>query len=335
MKKLFFLGFLALSLNANAQSNANIVFAAGLDDANRFFNDYVSPVSEGMLHNLAGGWFNSADAKPLGGFEISVIGNVALTNDDKKSFILNTEDYENLQFNDGSVFNSVSTGLGDIEGVLVYVEGEIAPGVSERSDFELPTGLASENINFVPSAFLQVSVGLIKGTEIKARFLPNIKTDEASIGMFGLGLQHDFTKLLPADKIWPVAVSGIIGYTHLNGNYDFRGTDVIAGENQEMDVEMDTWLFQAVVSTKLPVINVYGGVGYMTGKSKIDLLGTYSVRQGPFQQTYEDPFSVNTKTSGVRGNVGLKLKLGFFRLNADYTMAEFNSLSLGLNFGFR
>lgn len=337
MKSVFFL-FAALSgFLTMAQSNVNDLLAAGLEDAERFTNNYLSPVSEGIIYSVSNGWYNSADAKPLGGFEISIIGNISSfkNKDDKKSFVLNTADYENLQFGDGSASKIVSTALGDIEGIRVFVEVEAAPGVNVSEEFELPAGLASENINFVPSAFLQASVGLIKGTEIKARFLPKINTDDVAIGLYGVGIQHDFTKHLPADKLLPVAISAVIGYTHLNGTYDFTDTNIVAGQNQRIDTKVNTWVFQAVVSTKLPVINFYGGLGYLTGKSQTDILGTYVVQSGPIQETYVNPFSVSKDASGVTANLGTKLKLGFFRLNVDYTIAEFNNLSVGINFGFR
>lgn len=337
MKHLFLFVGLLICVTGTAQSNINDIFAAGVEDAERFTNDYMAPLSEGVIYSISNGWYNSGKAKPLGGFEISIIGNMASfkNKDDKKTFILNTEDYENIKFVDGSISKAVSSGLGDLEGIRVFVEGEVAPGITSREEFELPTGLSSENINFVPSAFLQVSVGLIKGTEIKARFLPKIEADDVAVGFYGVGLQHEFTSLLPAEKIWPVAISGVIGYTHLTGTYDFTDTDIIAGENQKIDAKMNSWNFQAVVSTKLPIINFYGGLGYITGNSETDVLGTYIVQSGPFQQTIEDPFTLNKKVSGATANIGTKLKLGFFRLHADYTIAQFNSLSFGVNFGFR
>ena len=106
--------------------------------------------------------------------------------------------------------------------------------------------------------------------------MPKINTDDAKLGFYGVGLQHEFTSLLPADKILPIAVSGVIGYTHLNGSYDFTDEGVISGEDQRLETKMNTWVFQAIVSTKLPIINFYGGLGYVTGKSEIDVLGTYS-----------------------------------------------------------
>ncbi|MDV7140844.1 DUF6588 family protein [Maribacter sp. TH_r10] len=334
MKRILSLLAVACGFQAMAQSNINEVLAAGLDDAERFTTDYIAPASEGFMYSLSSGWYNTADAKPLGGFEISIIGNMAgfKNKDDKKTFEMNVADYDNLKFVDGSTSKLVSTSLGDIENVMVYVEDE--NGLF-REDFELPTGLASENINFVPSGFVQASVGLIKGTEIKARFLPKISTDDYEIGMYGVGIQHELTKHLPADKILPIAISAVIGYTHLDGSYDFTNSNIVAGQDQKLEVDVNTWVFQAVVSTKLPIINFYGGLGYITGKSTTDVLGTYVVQSGPFQQTYEDPFSIDKKANGVTANIGTKLKLGFFRLHADYALAEFNTLSVGVNFGFR
>lgn len=334
MKSVFFLLVTLCSLHGVAQSNINEVLAAGLNDAERFTNDYFSPVSEGIMYSISNGWYNTADAKPLGGFEISVIANMSSFKNktDKKAFEFNTADYENFQLTGGGTTQMVSTALGDIEGVEVFIEGT---GGTDHIDFELPTGLASEDINFIPTAYLQASLGLIKGTEIKARFLPKINTDDVSVGLYGVGIQHDFTKHLPADKIFPIAISGVIGYTHLSATYDFANTSIVGGADQKIDVKMNTWVFQAVVSTKLPIINFYGGVGYLTGKSTTDVLGTYIVESGPLQLTYTDPFSVKKDASGVTANVGAKLKLGFFRLHADYTLAAFNSLSVGINFGFR
>ena len=199
----------------------------------------------------------------------------------------------------------------------------------------MPTGLSAEGLDFIPSGYLQGSVGLIKGTEIKARFLPKIEYEGASVGIIGFGLQHDFTKLLPADKILPVAISAVIGYTKISGDYDLTEVSTIGGSDQRLESDISTWAFNAVVSTKLPIINFYGGLGYVTGKSVTDVLGDYTVGIGPFARTETDPFSITQKTNGVTGNVGAKLKLGFFRLNADYTLAEFNTLTFGLNFGFR
>ena len=289
-----------VSVTMGKAQDLNDIFVSGVADAERFANAYLSPVSEGAIYSISNGWYNTADAKPLGGFEISIIGNITgfKNKDDKKAFLLDPADYENLDFvqNPGQA-RMVSTALGDIEGVEVFVEDQ--SGVF-REDFELPSGLAAENLNFIPSGYIQASVGLIKGLEVKARFLPKIKfDDDAKLGLFGAGLQYDFTKILPADKVMPVAISAVIGYTNLNGEYDFTDSSTIEGSNQRIDASFKTWNFSAVVSTKnIPVINFYGGLGYITGKSDIDLLGTYQANGPFFSETVEDPFTVSKNASG-------------------------------------
>ncbi len=336
MKRLFFMMVLSISGISSAQ-DLNDLFVAGVNDAERFANAYLASVSEAGIFSISNGWYNTADAKPLGGFEISIVGNITgfKSKDDKKSFILDPNDYENLDFvtNPGQP-RAVSTGLGDIEGVVVVVEDDTS---LFREEFELPSGLAAEDFNFIPSGFIQASVGLIKGLEVKARFLPKIKfDDDAEIGLFGAGVQYEFTKLLPADKVLPVAISAVIGYTNLSGDYDFTGAGIIDGSNQRIDASFKTWNFSAVVSTrKIPVINFYGGIGYITGTSDIDLLGTYEAR-GPFlTTTITDPFSVSQDANGVSANLGTKIKLGFFRINAEYNFSEFSTFNFGVNFGFR
>ena len=334
MKKIFLLIALCAFSFGKAQ-DLNDLFISGVADAERFANAYLAPVQEAGIYSISNGWYNTADAKPLGGFEISIIGNITgfKNKNDKKSFLLDPNDYENLDFvNNPGQAQQVSTALGDIEGVIVFVEES---GVIET--FELPSGLEAEDFNFVPSGYIQASVGLIKGLEVKARFLPKIKfDDDAEIGLFGAGIQYEFTKLLPADKLLPVAISAVIGYTNLSGEYDFTESLDVQGQNQSIDASLKTWNFSAVVSTrKIPVINFYGALGYITGSSDIDLLGEYVVTAGPFQQTYRDPFTVSQDASGVVATLGTKIKLGFFRLNAEYNISEFSTFTAGMSFGFR
>ena len=333
MNKVFSLFLLLCITVGTAQSNINDILAAGLKDAKKYTNAYLDPIFEGLTYSMSGGWYNTADAKPLAGFEISIIGNIVSFKKNKQTFTLNTADYKNLKFTDGSTSKEVSTALGNTKGTDVFIESDINPSL--RAEFKLPTGLASENINFIPSAFIQASIGLIKGTEVKVRFLPKIKTDNVAIGLYGIGIQHDFTKHLPADKLLPIAISAVIGYTHLNGTHTFKKTSIVYGKGQKIDLKINTWSFNAVVSTKLPIINFYGGLGYVIGKATTNILGTYTVKAGPFQKTYTNPFVLKTDTNGVTANIGTKLKLGFFRLNVDYTIAEFNNLSFGISFGFR
>lgn len=338
MKKIVLIVVLCLSvLVSKAQNDIDVLLTAGVEDAERFANDYLAPGTNGMMYSMNANWFNSAKVKPLGGFEISIIANAALIKDEHKVFNMNTADYNNVQFVSGPSAQDVASVLGENDpAIFVEVEYDDPIFGSQTVELELPQGIGDNSKNLLPTAALQGAVGLGSGIEVKARYVPKIDTDEVTFNMYGAGLQLEFTEWLPADKLWPVALSGLVAYNHLDGSYDITGSSGIDGENQRIENDTNTWLFQLAVSTKLPVFNLYGGLGYITGKSESDLLGTYRVTNGPLiSEDIVDPFSVSSDVSSLRGTVGAKLKLGFFRLNAEYHISEFDAFSVGVNFGFR
>lgn len=337
MKKYFLLVPLLLSIiSIHAQENIDDLLAAGIADTKRFTTDYLAPASEGLAFGINNGWFNNAKTPHRFGFEISLIGNASLIKDEKKSFVLNVADYENVRFEDGSPSKVVATALGqndpDISVIVTYDSPIFG---SQEVEITLPTGIGSTDLNLIPTTFLQASFSPFRGTQIKARYFPQIDVEDTKVGLYGVGLQQDFTSWLPADKIFPVAISGLVAYTHLDGSYDFTDSSLVGGDNQHFDTKVNTILLQLIVGTKLKIINFYGGLGYINGKSTTDLLGTYRVSNGLiFSEEIVDPFSVEQDISGVKATVGTNLKMGFFSINADYTLAEFDSASLGLNFSF-
>lgn len=337
MKKCNLLFFFAFAISTlNAQENINDLLTAGIQDAQRFSADYLAPASEGLAFGINNGWFNNAKSPKKYGFEISLIANASFIKEEKKSFEMNVADYNNIRFEDNSSSKIVATILGQNDpDITIFITYDDPLFGNQEVSLTLPTGIGSENINLIPTAFLQASFSPFEGTQLKGRFFPNVDTDEVKIGFYGLGIQQEFTSWLPADSVLPVAISGLVAYTHLNGSYDFTDGQYVKGENQKIDTKVNTLLFELLVGTKLKVINFYGGLGYLNGKSTTDLLGTYRVTDGLlFSQDIEDPFSVEKDVSGVRATVGANLKLGFFSLNADYTLAEFDSASVGLNFSF-
>ena len=337
MKKIVLISIVFLAMTSvKAQENVNDLLAAGISDAERFTKDYIAPASEGLGYGINNGWFNNAKSPRRFSFQLSVIGNIGFIKDDKKSFQMNVADYENIRFEDGSSSKMVATALGhndpEIRVIITYDDPLFG---NQETTLVLPTGIGAEGVDLIPTGFLQAGFSPFKGTQIKGRFIPKIETEDAKIGLYGIGLQQEFTSWLPADKILPIAVSGLVAYTHLDGSYDFTDAEFVEGENQRVETDVNTVLFELIVGTNLKIINVYGAVGYITGTATTDLLGTYRVTDGfLFSEEINNPFSIENDISGVRGTVGANLKLGFFSLNADYTIAEFDSATLGINFSF-
>ena len=118
-------------------------------------------------------------------------------------------------------------------------------------------------------------------------------------------------------------------------DYNFQTGGDVTGEDQRINIRMNSWLFEMIASTKFRKLNVYGGVGYVTGDSDTRLRGTYEFQVLSTPLAFTDPFDFQNDVSGLRANLGLNLRLGFFGLNAAYTLQGFNNFSLGMNFNIK
>ncbi len=326
---------LCVMSRSNAQQNINELLAAGVADTQRFAEHYIAPASDGLVYGISNGWFNNAKSPRRFGFEISIIGNTSFIKDEKKSFNMVASDFENIRFQDNSPSKVVPTVFGGSSSETVVLTYDDPIFGNQEVSVALPGGIGSSEYSFIPTAFLQASFSPLKGTQLKVRVAPKLAYQDAQLNAFGVGIQQDLLSWLPAKKALPIAASGVIAYTNLKSEYDFSATEVVEGKNQQMTLDANSMIYQLVVGTKLKIINFYGSLGYITGVTKTKLLGTYKIVNGAVSSDeIVNPISIKNKISGMRTTLGANLKLGFFGINADYTIAEYDSASLGINFGF-
>ncbi len=314
-----------------AQNNIDQLLELGIANAQRFGKDYFTPAGEALVNNMSNGWYKTAKVKKLWYFDIGIVGNLSFIRDEKQSFILNVTEYDGVFFQDGSPSKVIATAFGEnpAETTLVLDQGAGAPVI-----VALPDGIGGMSTGMIPSGFLQASMGISRSTEIKFRGLPTTKVrDNATIGLYGVGLQHEFTDWIFAWKRLPFRVSAIVGYTRVKGMYNFESSEQITAEGQEIRLRSNSWLVSAIMSTKLPKLNFYGGFGFYTGSNTADVLGRYTVQNGPLaSQAVVDPISIKNTTNGVKATFGSSMKISFFRVNLDYTLQNYNNLSFGVDF---
>jgi len=333
MRKITLLLVLFLNHFTFSQTDIDQILEIGVENAQRFSQDYFAPVGEALVNNMSNGWYTTAKTKRLWHFEAGIVGNISFVRKEKQSFILRTQEYNDVFFRDGSTSQSVASALGANPENLVVV---INPGQASELEVVLPDGFGSGETNSIPAGFLQASMGLVKSTEIKVRFLPRIKAvQDAEIQLYGVALQHEITNWVYPLKRWPVRVSALLGYTNVKGFYDINSAAGVQGEDQEVKLNSNSWLLTTIASTKFPMINVYAGLGYYFGATSADLLGTYQVQNGPFaSETVTDPIAVKNKTNGVKATIGARIQYGVFKANLDYSLQNYSNLSLGLSFGW-
>ncbi|PRP67220.1 DUF6588 family protein [Nonlabens agnitus] len=353
------LTILLTSTYSNAQDGLSEVLAAGLDAATSFTNSYAEPAAKAFSYNLSAGWYDDARALPKGKFNVTLRAQATFSSDDEKSFLLDPAVYEGLiqnsydntnsppanirvTFGDGSITpRLIATALGenDPSQSLVVISTDRTTGIeTSRSVIELPQGLGNAGVDVVPSAFLQAGYGLGAGLELKARFVPKIQIDEAEIAIYGGAVQWQLTEVLDKNDVLPVEVSVLAGYSILDALYDFEDGAVVDGLDQRLETKSGSFTLSLIAGTDFKVLNFYGGLNYNAGTTQTDLLGTYTVRNSgsifPVSQTFEDPITVKTDVSSMLGTVGTKLTLGFFQVDASYTLGAFDTVNGAIAFKF-
>jgi hypothetical protein len=306
---------------------------AGQADANKLIGAYVSPVVEGLSYGLNGGWYHTAKAHKTLGFDIGVSVQAV--------FIPTSKNF----------FNPADLKLSTIE--LVPANGQsptiVGPDSkptyrftdpnAQGATFTGPEGLdlkGNVGFNAVPAATAQIGIGIWKNTEIKFRYLPEVEASDTKVKLIGFGLLHDIKQHIPGIKLMPFDLSVVVGYTRFNGVTGLAGSFNNGGDNrpQQMEYQMNAWLFQALISKKLSVVTFYGGIGYNTINTNVAVTGSYVVTEVS-QQPWKDPFAANYKQKSLRATAGVRFKFGPIYLNGDYSLQEYSTLSVGLGVSVR
>ncbi len=345
---LLLLSFLTITFSVKSQELESVLIAG--DEASQLTENYVDPVMKGLMYGLNGGWYTTAKTHKKFGFDITIITNLSFVPSGDQLFDFNQSDYQYLSAPNGETTLPTIMSEDDSETTL-DVSIPIGGDEFKVGSFEMPGGIVGDlPVNAVPSPMVQAGLGLPFKTDIKVRLVPTINfDDEVEANLFGLGLQHDLTQYLgPIDKL-PLSVSILGAFTNMKVTYaieDSDGSDDgVTVTDGEAEFKMDAFTIQAIASLDFKVITIYGGIGYNNGKSTTKLKGTYDLEydiedgSGNFittaSETVVDPITLSFEGSGVRGTLGTRINIGFFKIFGDYTIQEYNTLTAGIAFSFR
>jgi hypothetical protein len=324
--------------------------AAGKQDAEVLLQPYIAPAVNAFGAALSGGWYNTAAAHKLGGFDLTITANVAIIPTKYETSVIDNSKLSLLQLSDPANNSTPTIAGGKSSGPeLVYKIGNYtAPA------FTMPSGL---NSNYIPAPMIQAGIGLIKGTEIMGRFLPTISVRGNEIGLWGIGGKHDIKQWIPGLKRLPVLQMSIMyGFTKLHTfvNLNVSPNDINAGslpgatsstwDNQQIKLVTRSQTANLIISANLPVVCFYGGIGFVTTKTNLKLAGDYpSVYLDgivPSVQALTDPVDMNIKNKDgsitkPRFNAGIRFKLAVITIHFDYSWANYSVVTAGLGVSFR
>ena len=347
MKKLVLGIVLLFGINAvNAQSDMVQLLAADIKDANKLISDYASPFLETFGNNLNNGWYSTAAPLKTGRFTITIGGTASFVPKDKQSFTIDPANYTNIRTTGNVPITAPTVFGGDtpIKNLYAYYN-------DGGTTIKTPIELKGTGINMSPLPIVQLSVGLIKGTEVMLRIFPKLDLGDYKAGYLGIGLKHDIKQWLPFMSKLPFELSFIGAYT--SASFDMIGNDFLKVndtvfnpkpstdyKNQAINFSSKAWNANLVISKKLSLLTLFGGVRLSHYKTTLELKGNFpiTIKNNGINEikTLTDPIGFDVSGTHIGFNGGLRIKLGFLAIFAEGSLVPggYSSATAGLNIGF-
>lgn len=345
MKKIilsiFTIGLFTIKTNAQGNDGFESILFAAKGDAGKMVNAYVSPAMKGLIFGMNGGWYHTAKVHKKLGFDLTIGANLSFI--PEKDEVFNIANLGLTTVSSTSKTAATVAGSETIEAPMTV--NTTIKGEKVSANFNMPGGIKEDlPVNAVPAPAIQIGLGLPYKLEVMARFVPKVGSEDVKGGLFGIGVKKEITSWFgPLDKL-PLHVSLLGAYTNMNVDYtiiDDSTTDNIVVRNGNAEFNLNSYTVQAIASLNFPIINIYGGVGYGGGNSKIAVNGEYeltynangggTVTSDPLVNPINEKFSAGS----FRTTLGARISLGFFKIFGDYTFQEYNTANVGIALSFR
>jgi hypothetical protein len=295
-------------------------------DVSLLAKEYMRPFGEEFGKTLNSGWYTTAKPHKLGGFDITISATAIPVSSSMKNFDLSKVNLTALGYTTGATSPTV---LGkDDPGATVYLKK------LPSQTMQLPQGA---NIPVLPMANYNISVGLPLHTDVSFRFVPNLTFgSDGKFGLWGIGVRNEFKEFIPVFSMLPFNMSAFWGMTKYKLSWGMNDNDYAFGTgNHELSTDATSYTARLLISKSIPVLTVYGGIGYNSSSSSYMLKGMYKDPNAMSALAFNDPFNLSYSSTGMMFNAGLRIKLAVFMLFGDYTYAGTSMYTAGLGFTFR
>ncbi len=303
----------------SAQEDVVAFLKGNLADAQKLSKAYLEPFGKSLGMSLNSGWYNSAKPHGLLGFDITFTVPITIPASSDKTFDVSKLNLEYWQIQSGQS-NLSPTVTGKKSGATVLTDK-----ATGSNTLNMPVGA---NLQFIPAPVIQLAKGLPLHTELVGRFFPTVNiSGVGNFGMWGVGIKNEFLEFIPFAKRIPINASVFFGYTQFRSSFDISKPD-----KQKLDFKASGYTVRLLVSKSIPVLTVYGGIGYNHSKTEVALKGTYNVDE---VGSITNPVEFDFMNNGFTANLGVRLKLAILAFHFDYALGDYGIFNAGVGINFR
>lgn len=370
MKKRIHIALCAFALSfasytTNAQEQISEIFKAGVGDVGYLANGYLKPAGVGFATGLGSNWYNTAATHSLLGFDLTFGTSISMVPISDQTFsltgltTLSPKTGEIPTFGgsgDGTTLKLLQPNMIDVNGVQIP-----NPKAGQTiTTLTTPKGMTK----YIPSANLQLGIGLPFGTDITFRYTPDLNVKGMNVGLWGVGVKHDIKQWIPVVKMLPFDASVMVAYSKFKLNYAFESqlrytqlgdpsmvkapaADLSA--NQGFGIDADALMANFILSKKFLIFTPYVGAGITKTNFNVNFDGVFPLLGAPITTPGADfgkltvqyldseklP-NVSYSETMLGTTVGFRLKfLMVVAMHAQYTFQKYPTASLGFGINFR
>ncbi len=354
---------LGLAPIAQAQlGDAGAILRSSAADANLIMKEYLDPLGNSFGAGMNTGWnFQGRPHRTLG-FSLAVRAGFAIVPDADLLFDLADLGLsDNVRLTPGNTITSTFAGPNSNASIDIMARTTVNGQQIEYALVEnvsMPDGI---DFGMIPTAMVQLNVGLIKDTEIGIRYVPAFEAgDLPELSLFGVNVKHGLNQWIPGGGLLPVSIAlqGSWSTFDLSAGFDVQPSvnenttqesinqfPASTWDGQKVGIDATAWNLNAIVGRNLPFIGVYAGLGIESSTFNVGTPGMYPILVP--DPTADNPernrldaidgpidVSIDGKNS-VRALVGLHFSLGPLKIMGEYTMAEYSSINAGIALSIR
>jgi hypothetical protein len=364
---LFLICFFSVE-TANAQiKEIGALLTGAQSDADKLIPAYLKPYASAFGADLSSGWYNTAKPHKLLGFDLTLSVSSALVPSSDKSFNVNSLNLNGKLTNGSPAIAPTIAGSSASSSnnpQLKYTQ-TINGNPYTIAEFNTPAGTG---VGIVPAPVLQLGIGLVKGTEVDFRYMPNLSfQNDLSVQLWGIGIKHSIKQWIPGISMAPFFhLSVFAGYTkfttdlkinyqpselasEIGGGVDTVNITPSRYSNQQLQLLVNNFTGNIIASFDLPVVTFYGGVGLCYTTTTLKVNGTYpganyniAGKAVEVNDIYSITNPINASMTSVGGsatrprlNLGIKFTMAVITFHIDYTKANYNVFTAGLGISFR
>jgi len=353
-----------------AQDQINNIFKSGVADLNTVAEGYLIPGGNAFAAGMGTNWYNTAETHSVLGFDLRIGMNATMAPSSDQVFSLTG--LTNLKTDNPSIKTAPSfTGKGDGVKLNLMQPRYLSDGTTENPLYKNGTGVITSFTSpggisqYVPSASLQLTVGLPLHNDLMIRLVPTVTTNGVEASVWGVGLKNNFLKLIPGLKMLPFDAAVMLAYNQLDLKYAFPASARIEPQDlvdqdmeyipdpnssdyttQGMKMSASALTANVIVSKKLLFLTPYVGFGITQTSFDLKMAGNYPTLGDPVytgNNTYKmtiknltDPIAISSKQVMPGATIGLRFKVLFvLTAHAQYTFQKYPTASVGFAIGMR